>query len=67
PADLVRGAAGPEDALTTLGRLLLGSPLAAAASQAMLSAYGERPDPQDPLFAAIIMAGILASPAFQWR
>lgn len=69
PADLLRasGASGPEEALTTLGRLLLGSPLGAAASQGMLSAFGEKPEPQDPVFAAIAIAGLLASPAFQWR
>jgi hypothetical protein len=69
PADLLRasGASGPEEALTSLGHLLLGSPLAAATSQAMLSAFGAKADPQDPLFAAIAIAGLLASPAFQWR
>ena len=69
PADLIRasGASEPKEALAALGRLLLGLTLPAGASQGILSAFGEKTDFQDSQFAAIVLAGLLASPAFQWR
>lgn len=68
-AGLVRasGAASAEDALAYLGRLLLGTPLPPAISQSILPAFGEKVDALDPLFGEIVTAGLLASPAFQWR
>ena len=58
------GAKGLEEALDTLANLLLGSPLAEPARTAVLRAIGKVPEEEG---SHLLLAGLLASPAFQWR
>ena len=58
---------GPQAALDSLGELLLGAPLEVAQRDLLLAALGEGAG-QDPAgLPSLVTAGLLASPAFQWR
>ena len=58
---------GPQAALDSLGELLLGAPLGPAQRDLLLAALGEGAG-QDPAgLLSLVTAGLLASPAYQWR
>lgn len=60
------GAAGPRPAVDQLSRLLLGVPLDGSARDDLIAALRAAGADDDSL-PQIITAGLLASPAFQWR
>jgi hypothetical protein len=60
----IAGASGPAEALDALANLLLGSPLEEPARGEILRALSKESEDEIP---AVFVAGLLASPAFQWR
>jgi hypothetical protein len=60
------GAAKPAELVDRLSALLLGSPLVAAGRDALLAEL-ERSGAREADLPAIVVAGLVASPAFQWR
>jgi len=58
------GAAGPGNVLDALSNVTLGSPLAEPARHEVLRLLSQANDEEIP---ALFLAGLLASPAFQWR
>ncbi len=62
---LLAGASTLPETLDRLSRLLLGSPLPAPARDTLLQSLASLAD--EPDAPALLAAGLLASPAFQWR
>jgi len=60
-------ASDPAGLLAELSHLLLGVALPPQAADGILAAFGDKANMDDPLFAEVVTAGLLASPAFQWR
>jgi hypothetical protein len=61
------GAASPSETLAAFSLLLLGQPAAADVARALSDGLGQTPADPDTEVPALIAAGLLASPAFQWR
>ncbi len=69
PQELLQtsGAQTPEGALQSMSALLLGAQLPDHTQRALLDAFENSGEISEADFASAILAGLLASPAFQWR
>jgi uncharacterized protein (DUF1800 family) len=57
----------PEDLLVEFGRLLLGEPMSPALREQLLRDFADARATDETTMAQILVAGLVASPAFQWR
>jgi uncharacterized protein (DUF1800 family) len=60
-------AESPADRLAQFSRLLLGARLPEATADSLLESLGSRLGSDTEMLPAILVAGLVASPAFQWR
>ncbi len=64
---LVNGSSDLESVIHHLGLLLLGAPLSGSSESALAASLRSAGAPDSAETASVVLAGLLASPAFQWK